>query len=58
MGKLDVERLEELVVADIEEKEAIPIIRTNDTLAEMTLTISLWSSNIHSVGIINVVCNV
>ena len=44
VGKLDMERLEELVVADIEEKEAIPIIRTNDTLAEMTLTISLWSS--------------
>ena len=35
-GKLDVEKFEELVTADcIEEKEAIPIIRTNDALGEM-----------------------
>ena len=39
VGKLDMERLEELVVAAIDEKEAIPIIRTNDTLAE---TYSHW----------------
>ena len=35
VGKLDMERLEVLVVADIEEKEAIPIIRTNGPLGEM-----------------------
>ena len=58
MGKLDMERLEALVVADIEEKEAIPIIRTNGPLGEMYICMSVESAYCRPQCGLHIHCNV